>query len=299
MAQALANHWRPTFETKPIDAVDLRAWIRELKQQGKLPNICPRRGDRARWSIREQDIRWAIKVCKRSAPGPDGVGATHWKALGRYGVKTLFKAAQAMEKEDAAWEIPEAFADEGSGHNLYNRGTLCCIPKGNGEATEAGGRAWSPANTRPLSIVDMDNRIIALAFRRRWEGHINRWVSREQRGFLPKRSMLANVVQMEAKAISVAARHRQGAAVLIDFKAAFPSISHEYLLTCLRAVGLPNSALRVIQRLYQDGHCEISVGGADYGRGSPWNPASDRVVRSHPCCSLWSWMFSCGLSRGH
>ena len=261
MAQALASYWRPTFEAKPIDAADLRAWIQELKQQGKLPNICPSRRDRDRWRIREQDVRWAIKVCKRSAPGPDGVGAAHWKALGRYGVKTLFRAAQAMEQEAAAREIPDAFTDEGAGHNLYNRGTLCCIPKGSGEATEAGGRAWPPASTRPLSIVDMDNRIIALAFRRRWEGPINRWVSQEQRGFLPKRSMLANVVQMEAKAISVAARHEQGAAALIDFKAAFPSISHEYLITCLRAVGLPSSAIRVIQRLYQDGHCEISVGG--------------------------------------
>ena len=112
-----------------------------------------------------------------------------------------------MEQADAETAIPEAYKDVGDGRNLYNRGTLVCIPKGDGEPTEAGGRVWAPANTRPLSVVDMDNRIVALAFRRRWEGHINQWVSQEQRGFLPKRSMLANVVQMEAQAVSVAARH--------------------------------------------------------------------------------------------
>ena len=90
-----------------------------------------------------------------------------------------------------------------------------------------GGRTWKAANTRPLSIVDMDNRIIALAFRRRWQKLINAWVSQDQRGFLPKRSMLANVIQLEALALSTAARHKTGAAILIDFKAAFPSISHD------------------------------------------------------------------------
>ena len=116
-----------------------------------------------------------------------------------------------------------------------------------------GDRSWTPATTRPLSIVDMDSRIAALAFRRRWEGNVNKWVSKAQRGFLPTRSMPPNVVEMEAKALEVAARCGEGAAVLIDFKAAFPSIRHHYLHSCLKAVGMPKKALNVIQRLYQYG----------------------------------------------
>ena len=107
----------------------------------------------------------------------------------------------------------------------------------------------------------MDNRIVALAFRHRWQKHINAWVSQDQRGFLPKRSMLANVIQMEALALSTAAKHKEGAAILIDFKAAFPSISHDYLHKCLRAVGFPPSALRVVEHLYHDGRCELSLSG--------------------------------------
>ena len=56
----------------------------------------------------------------------------------------------------------------------------------------------------------MDNRIIALAFRHRWQSRINAWVSKDQRGFLPKRSMLANIIQMEALALSTAATFKEG-----------------------------------------------------------------------------------------
>ena len=187
MAKALADHWQPTFAKKPTDKEDLGSWIQELRQQGALPNICPNRGDQAKWRIRESDIKWAIKVCKNSAPGPDGIGASHWKAMGRYGVKTLFKAAQAMEQAAAEKDIPEAYKDTGDGRNLYNRGTLFCIPKGDGEPTEAGGRVWAPADTRPLSVVDMDNRILALAFRRRWETLVNNWVTQAQKGVSPEK----------------------------------------------------------------------------------------------------------------
>ena len=57
MAKALADHWRPTFESKAIDKDDLSSWIQELRHQGKLPSICPKRGDHVKWRIQEADIR--------------------------------------------------------------------------------------------------------------------------------------------------------------------------------------------------------------------------------------------------
>ena len=58
--------------------------------------------------------------------------------------------------------------------------------------------------------------------------------------------------------------------MLIDFKAAFPSINHDYLFICLKEVGFPTPALRVVRRLYQDGHCEVASGGAHWP-GFPMN----------------------------
>ena len=50
--------------------------------------------------------------------------------------------------------------------------------------------------------------------------------------------------------------------LLIDFKAAFPSVSHQFMMFCFKAMGMPASMIRVLQALYLDGHCCISVGGA-------------------------------------
>ena len=264
MAEELISYWAPTFVRQQVDMDDLHRWIQELKAHDSLPTICPDAEAASQWRIRAKDIEWAIKTVKRTTPGPDGIGATHWKHLGPQGVNALLQVARCLESAEAGTLMRQAFEDTDDGSNLFNRGTLCCIPKGDGEPHENGGRIWSAANTRPLSIVDMDNRIIALAFRHRWQRRINAWVSKDQRGFLPKRSMLANIIQMEALALSTAAKYKEGAAILVDFKAAFPSISHDYLHTCLRAVGFPHTALQVVKHLYQDGHCELALGGGTW-----------------------------------
>ena len=77
------------------------------------------------------------------------------------------------------------------------------------------------------------------------QNEIDRWVSAQQRGCLSKRSKLANAVELEAAALTIARAHPSGALALVDFKAAFPPISHEYLMSCvvrpsgLSALGWP------------------------------------------------------------
>ena len=54
-----------------------------------------------------------------------------------------------------------------------------------------------------------------------------------------------------------------GAIVLFDFKAVFPSISQQYLLATLRAAGLPDVALNLVNSLYDNNHCQIRLKGAE------------------------------------
>eukprot|EP00959_Pyramimonas_sp_CCMP1952_P090816 1901312-Pyramimonas_sp.AAC.1 len=57
-----------------------------------------------------------------------------------------------------------------------------------------GGQIFRPGGTRPLSITNSDNRVIANAYRLRWEPIVAPGIAKEQRGFIPGRSMLANIV---------------------------------------------------------------------------------------------------------
>ena len=101
-----------------------------------------------------------------------------------------------------------------------------------------------PKDTRPLNVSNVDNRLLASAARLAWEPILERWVSKFQRGFLKGRVMLQNVIDIDWQAMIVSLRSSSGALVLFDFKAAFPSVSHPFLIQCLELLGLPGEAMQ-------------------------------------------------------
>ena len=88
------------------------------------------------------------------------------------------------------------------------------------------------------------------AARYRWEGIFSRWVSAAQRGFLPARSMAANILDVDLEAMRVSLQRANGGIVLFDFNAAFPSLSHKYIHTTLQAIGVPPDALNIADHLH-------------------------------------------------
>ena len=99
--------------------------------------------------------------------------------------------------------------------------------------------------------------------------------------------MKKNVVDLEATSLRVAALHEHGLTVLVDFAAAFPSVSHQYMTMCLKAFGVPASVIRVLAAFYLDGHCRISIGGTHWPgfsmtsgirQGCPLSPLMFAVV---------------------
>ena len=146
----------------------------------------------------------------------------------------------------------------------FNLAILCCLPKKPTGTDPEVGQYFTAEATRPLAIVNTDNRLIASAFRIRWEPALEPWVSHMQRGFLKGRSMIANIVDIDYEAMRVSLKCEEGTIVLFDFQAAFPSISHEYLNTVLRHIGFPPSALSLVAALYDQNRCKISCQGARF-----------------------------------
>ena len=102
------------------------------------------------------------------------------------------------------------------------------------------GDVYAGEDTRPLSLVNADNRIIASAARIRWEHTLGtKYISRMQQGFLKGRSMIGNILEIDYDSMSVSLKHDKGVLLLFDFKAAFPSVSHDFLMTSLKLLGLP------------------------------------------------------------
>ena len=55
--------------------------------------------------------------------------------------------------------------------------------------------------------------------------------------------MLANILDIDVEAMRISLHHSQGAILLFDFEAAFPSVSHEYIWAVLRIVGVPQDVI--------------------------------------------------------
>ncbi len=105
------------------------------------------------------------------------------------------------------------------------------------------------------------------------------WVSKDQRGFLPGRSMMANVLDLETHGMCMAATRQRSMMILVDYKAAFPSLSHSFMMKCLSGMGVPQSAIRVLAPLHLVVGCTISAGGV------LWTAYSMSSV-FRPCCPI-------------
>ena len=110
-----------------------------------------------------------------------------------------------MQRDDHESLLTEAYRDrvDTLGRHDFNLGLLCCLPKKAAGVHDQFGEFYTPADTRPLSIVNTDNRIIASALRLAWEPIFYDWVSKAQIDFLKGRSMLANIIDIDEASMIV------------------------------------------------------------------------------------------------
>ena len=242
MAKMLTEYWGDVLTNKPVDNSLLASWLRDLTQKMPPPSD-------PWWTLTVDNVLEALHRCHETAPGPDGIPYGAFKKLGKYAASFLFDAAEDLQDPDMQAAVPPDF----------NYAFLCCLPKVASRTDATHGDVHAPSRTRPLSVVDTDNRLIANAYRLLLEPVVNKFVSEMQRGFLPDRSMLANVIDVDLQAMRISLQHPRGAVVLFDFASAFPSLSQEYMWQVLEHVGIPACIVDAIQKLYENNKHFIKV----------------------------------------
>ena len=238
-----------------------------------------------KWTIRPRHVKRALDLAGRSAPGPDGIPFSAYKRLGLLGQNVLFHALIDLTKEGAEKELAVHLSGT-DGHCTFNDSLMVFLPK---KATGclAGREYFAPADTRPLSIVNADNRLMASAIRLLMEPILDYAVSPAQQGFLGGRSLLQNVVDVDEGMRKAALLGSSPAAIFFDFKAAFPSLSQSFMITTLSHLGIPRHIIQFIKCLYWDNHCLLSIGGRRFGgfkigagirQGCPLSPLLFAIV---------------------
>jgi exonuclease III len=262
MASALRQHWRGTFSARRLDRARRLDWFRvdAADRDGLHAAVQPLLANSEAWRVRRSDVRRAVSLAGSSSPGPDGIPYSAWRRLGPLAVDVLHEALAELSAEQGQESLVAAFPLDAAGNSGFNEATMVFIPK-KVNHEHHGVRYNEPGEVRPLSIVNTDNRLMANAVRMRVEPLLAQAISPAQRGFLPGRSMLQNVVEIDGEMRAASLQAERPAAVFFDFAAAFPSLAHDFLFDVLEHLRLPRHFRSFVSNLYFGNGCRIAAAG--------------------------------------
>ena len=237
-ADLLADHWGPIFAAKAIEAEAALAIMQFT--QAVPEGLC--------WSTDRVGFHELMAKPRDSAPGPDGIPFSAWRAAG-------------IELYDVMFDAFDAFINGETLPPTFNTCNLAFIPKGE-DPNDDILVARAPSSTRPISLSNTDNKYFALAINRPLAEVAKIIVHPRQRGFVQGKSLIDNVLEVEGFAQSYTIAEAENPAIfLFDVMAAFPSLSHQWLFVVLAKMKIPKVIIRALKAMYADCSATIVLGG--------------------------------------
>ena len=189
----------------------------------------------------EEAMATAIRSAGNSCPGPDGIPFVAGPAA-----TVLLDVVLAL----TAGVLPP------SG---YNYGLLFLLPKKG---------TLLPSDTRPISVTNADNRLVARAVVSALEPYLGQVLHGAQKGFLRGRDGGLNIRAINdfyykaLKNASSASRRRHAAYLLfLDTAKVFDSIEHDFIFASLRRLHLPDWVLLLVRGLLHEVFVAPNFGG--------------------------------------
>ena len=137
------------------------------------------------------------------------------------------------------------------------------------------------SNYRGISLIDVAAKVFTVLLLRRFQEERDLRTRRTQAGFRPGRGCTDQIFNLR-RTLEERFAHQQPTVVcFVDFAAAFDSVDREALWRLLRADGLPQKLLRLIQAYYRSTTVSVRAYG-DKRATSGWKQESDKAVPSHP-----------------
>lgn len=236
---ALKEGWAPTFAKRAVNSSVARSVLDKWAGTFNWSEALPPNGENF------QDM---VDHCGDAAPGPDGIPKAGWRATRGWGATTLHSLGMLL----TTGVLPPI---------SYNDGQQVFITKGEDEEDDKLVSRF-PSETRPLTLKNDDNKIIAATFNFSAKQVLKKGACWIQRGFIPARQLVDNVVDVDsaARLYSMLATQEDlsdkdpvedlPAMAFFDFQAAFPSLAHKWLFQIIGRYGFPEGFKNVIKATY-------------------------------------------------
>ena len=166
----------------------------------------------------------------KTAPGPDNIPFKAYKVVVEEASEVLYYVIKAL----MAGKTPPYKFNHSIFHLLPKKGTGYI------------------EDTRPLSVSNTYNRIIAATIKTAIQPSILGYISKDQTGFWPGRSMDENIEYFNEMFYAALDKGEEYSVFLFDIQKAFDSVSHKTLHALLEHIGLPLHYCNAIKGLFHE-----------------------------------------------
>ena len=176
---------------------------------------------------------------KPTSPGPDGLPFSLYSELSDIAAPILHSIVCSM-------------ADGRTPPKSFNMGDLCLFPKDDTTLI---------SRTRPITMNNFDNRIIAAAVSRTLMPAVDFISESCQKGFINGRKGETNIKNITNMFYSSLLAQQQHHFLFIDTAKAFDSIDHPFLFDVLTKIGMPAWVLNLVKGLMHEVQVRPRLGG--------------------------------------
>jgi hypothetical protein len=218
-ANIMVQHYADISTAPPPQPAALQQVLHAIPLHGPTGMPQPEADALGDTTVTVDEVKRALKCSKPgTCPGYDGIPVELYRKAGQPMWQLLARVFSAMGELNAA---PTNFLD----------GVISSIFKA--------GDPTSPANYRPITLLNTDYRVLAKVLANRCLQHIPRLISPEQSAFLKGRNIGDSIMLLQLLPHQLAAEGHRGALVaFLDFCKAYDSVSREFLREVLLAIGV-------------------------------------------------------------
>jgi hypothetical protein len=221
----LEGFYSNLFSKKITDINQSNKWVGKIKNK-----LLKESRDKLRSEISVSEMKEVVgKMKKRKSPGSDRLGA-----------KVYVKMEFLLEWLKVAWE--EAVREG----KLWESARLALI-----RTIHKGGEVNLIKNFRPISLCNVDYKIVAKVLASRVGDVIGSVIDEEQAGFVKGRDIRNNILVARA-VVKALSKGRDGGVLLLDFEKAYDRLDREFLWRCMEGLEMGEEFIEMVKVLHKD-----------------------------------------------
>ncbi len=208
--------------------------LHEFLNDVNIPKLSKEDADKCEGLVTVNECMNALKKMKNdSSPGLDGITAAWYKT---FWVKI---------KDILINSLNESF-DKGKLSSTQRKGVICLLHKGKDLPREELG------NWRPLSLTNVDYKILAKVLAIRFRDVIEKLVNEDQAGFIKNRNASFILRAIDDVIEYTDSNKIPGILIALDYSKAFDNISKEFMMESFKIFGFGNNFVQWINVLNTD-----------------------------------------------